>query len=349
MEALGHNFGEWAVTTAPTCTAKGVETRACARCDAKETRDVEALGHSFGEWAQTTAPTCTAKGEETRECARCDAKETRDVNALGHNFGAWTKYTADEHRRVCKNDATHTETAAHTWDNGEVTKPATVTQPGEKTYTCTVCGETKTEEIGKLPDTPVTVTDPASGVSVTYDSKAYSEKITVKVVDVATPENGMPAVYEKTFAVDISTFIGNKEVEPKAPVTVTIPVPAGFNAKTLALYHVKDDGSVEKVAFTVKNGKLSFTAFAFSVYVVADTSTEVKQPEFLRGDVDNDGEVKTGDARLALRKAIGLETYAPDSREFLAADVDNDGEVKTSDARYILRHTIGLSNPDIGW
>ncbi len=35
----------------------------------------------------------------------------------------------------------------HTWDEGEETTPATCTVDGSRTYTCTVCGETKTETI----------------------------------------------------------------------------------------------------------------------------------------------------------------------------------------------------------
>ena len=35
----------------------------------------------------------------------------------------------------------------HTWNDGVVTTPATCTAAGVKTYTCTVCGETKTEAI----------------------------------------------------------------------------------------------------------------------------------------------------------------------------------------------------------
>lgn len=42
-------------------------------------------------------------------------------------------------------------TVAHTWDGGEETKTATCIEKGEKTYTCTVCGETKTEETDKAP------------------------------------------------------------------------------------------------------------------------------------------------------------------------------------------------------
>lgn len=37
--------------------------------------------------------------------------------------------------------------AAHTWDAGVVTKEATCTEPGEKTFTCDVCHATKTEPI----------------------------------------------------------------------------------------------------------------------------------------------------------------------------------------------------------
>ncbi|MCR4648772.1 MAG: DUF4214 domain-containing protein, partial [Lachnospiraceae bacterium] len=40
---------------------------------------------------------------------------------------------------------------SHKWDNGVVTKKATTKEEGIKTYTCTVCGETKTEKIAKLP------------------------------------------------------------------------------------------------------------------------------------------------------------------------------------------------------
>ena len=50
--------------------------------------------------------------------------------------------------------ATKTETIAklteHKWDTGKVTKEATCKEEGIKTYTCSVCGATKTETIAKL-------------------------------------------------------------------------------------------------------------------------------------------------------------------------------------------------------
>ena len=57
----------------------------------------------------------------------------------------------------------------HTWDAGKVTKAATATAEGVKTYTCTVCGSARTEAIPKIsgggsttPATPATPTTPTA-------------------------------------------------------------------------------------------------------------------------------------------------------------------------------------------
>lgn len=72
------------------------------------------------------AATCTEDGsyDEIVYCARCHeelSRETKPISASGH-----------------------------TWDAGTVTKEATEAEEGEKTYTCTVCGETRTEAIPKI-------------------------------------------------------------------------------------------------------------------------------------------------------------------------------------------------------
>ncbi|MDR2592744.1 MAG: hypothetical protein LBC59_08055 [Chitinispirillales bacterium] len=38
-----HTWGEWSITTAPTCTASGVETRSCTQGDTTETREIPQL------------------------------------------------------------------------------------------------------------------------------------------------------------------------------------------------------------------------------------------------------------------------------------------------------------------
>ena len=46
ISALGHTYGEYAVTIQPTCTKAGVETKTCSVCGDKQTRPVAALGHT---------------------------------------------------------------------------------------------------------------------------------------------------------------------------------------------------------------------------------------------------------------------------------------------------------------
>ncbi|MBR0537992.1 MAG: hypothetical protein IJK40_07570 [Clostridia bacterium] len=60
------------------------------------------------------------------------------------------------------------------------------------------------------------------------------------------------------------------------------------------------------------------------------------------GDVDGDGAITQLDARMALRRSVDLETFAPGSAQFTAADYDGDGTVTAIDARAILRLSYGL-------
>ena len=72
--------------------------------------------------------------------------------------------------------------------------------------------------------------------------------------------------------------------------------------------------------------------------------TELADAAVLPGDVDGDGKITASDARLALRRAVDLETYAEGSPEFLACDIDRDGNVTASDARIILRIAVDLES-----
>ena len=63
---------------------------------------------------------------------------------------------------------------------------------------------------------------------------------------------------------------------------------------------------------------------------------------YMLGDWNRDGFVTSADARMALRTAVGLETFAPDSETFLALDVNSDGDITSADARMILRVAVGL-------
>ena len=69
--------------------------------------------HDWSAWKVTTAATCTEKGVETRTCD-CGETETRDIAALGHDWGAWTlSADGSAYTRACKRDkCTATESKA---------------------------------------------------------------------------------------------------------------------------------------------------------------------------------------------------------------------------------------------
>ena len=113
------------------------------------------------------AATCIEDGNiEYWTCERCgkhfsDAEGKNEItevaiSALGHNWGEPVYTWSDDNttctaKRVCKNDASHTETATATVTS-EQTKAPTCTEMGEMTYTATfteewVVVQTKTEGI----------------------------------------------------------------------------------------------------------------------------------------------------------------------------------------------------------
>lgn len=63
-----------------------------------------------------------------------------------HSWSSWAKADNDNHERTCSICKT-TETKAHDWDKGTVTKQNTCKDEGEKTFTCNTCKHTKTEKI----------------------------------------------------------------------------------------------------------------------------------------------------------------------------------------------------------
>ena len=117
-ETCQHVWDNGKVTKEPTETETGVKTFTCTRCGETKTETIPKLTHEHSYDAVVTAPTCTAKGYTTHTCACGDSYVDTYVDALGH-----------------------------AWDNGKVTKEPTETETGVKAFTCTRCGETKTETI----------------------------------------------------------------------------------------------------------------------------------------------------------------------------------------------------------
>lgn len=77
-----HSFGEWMVTTEPTCTEAGIKTRECD-CGVTERAEVPAAGHNWDAGRITREPTSEANGVKTYTCLVCKATKTEPVKYSG--------------------------------------------------------------------------------------------------------------------------------------------------------------------------------------------------------------------------------------------------------------------------
>ncbi len=110
--------------------------------------------HTWNSGKVTKAATEEAEGVKTFACTVCGQTKTEKIDKLPHTHkfaDTWSK-DADNHwhAATCAHTSEVKDKAAHTWNSGEVTKAATEEADGVKTFTCTVCGQTRTEAIPAL-------------------------------------------------------------------------------------------------------------------------------------------------------------------------------------------------------
>lgn len=161
VPATGHAWDAGVVTKEPTCEEDGERTYTCQNDGTHVyTEVIPALGYTFTE--TVVPPTCTEDGYTLHTCNENPAKTYQDtpVAALGHQYKEVTTPATcgapGSVDNVCErcNDKQHVKdlpaTGEHQWDEGVVTKEPTATETGIKTFTCTVCSATKTEDIVKV-------------------------------------------------------------------------------------------------------------------------------------------------------------------------------------------------------
>lgn len=161
LDKVDHTW-ELVSTIPATCTVGEIQHYKCSVCG--ETKDVtlsNPLGeHSWDNGKVTKEATCTEDGEKTYTCTVCNTTKTEVIPATGHQHKEVRNakkaictedgYTGDTYCTDCNTkleSGTVVNKLGHTWDNGVITKEATETEEGVKTYTCKTCGETKTEKI----------------------------------------------------------------------------------------------------------------------------------------------------------------------------------------------------------
>ena len=179
-----HAFDAGVVTTPATETSEGVMTYTCSACGYQKAESIPAVEHHLSEnWTAkegddtlhyktctddgcdysisephafdagvvTTSATETTEGVMTYTCSACGYQKTETIPAVEHHLSEnWTAKEGDDalHYKTCTDDGCdYSISEPHAFDAGVVTKPATETENGVMTYTCSVCGYQKTADI----------------------------------------------------------------------------------------------------------------------------------------------------------------------------------------------------------
>ena len=163
IPATGHQHSELRNVKVATCAQEGYTGDTyCKDCNTKLAtgKSIAKKDHTWDAGKITTAATCSGKGIKTYTCIGCNATRTEEIPATGHqhtelrNVKAATcaqeGYTGDTYCKDCNTKLATGKSIAkkdHTWDSGKITTAATCSGKGIKTYICTECNVTRTEEI----------------------------------------------------------------------------------------------------------------------------------------------------------------------------------------------------------
>lgn len=164
LAAHEHEWSDWTITKAATCTQDGQRAR---RCNAPgcsvgtETETIKATGHKWGATVPVKAATCTSTGTGTQTCSVCKTTKEVTLGKLDHKYEVVSSATID--------GFTYT------------TKAATCSKDGMQVKKCSVCGDVVTETIkatGSHKPTAGTVKNNGNGTH-TFTCSECGEKKTL--------------------------------------------------------------------------------------------------------------------------------------------------------------------------
>ena len=149
LSKLPHKLTTYAEKSA-TCAEPGWHAyEECSTCDYTTFSEIPPLTtHSWDEGTVTKVSTHLEYGTKEYSCTVCSETKIEILDRLPDHTYTYDRNDVDSHITKCECGFLSYE--LHVWDNG-ITAPATHTAEGSTTYTCTDCGEVKTEVLPTLP------------------------------------------------------------------------------------------------------------------------------------------------------------------------------------------------------
>ena len=308
QEKIEHSFYDWIAKD------NNDHVHECMECDYESV-----LPHDY-EREVTKEPTETEVGEATYTCSLCSHSYTEEIAKLTHvcDFGDFVPDPDNDAKHIRKCDCGKSESAAHelqnevvnwelcgiegqgrewceicgyenyvtrpalehAWDDGVITTEPTLESTGIKTYTCTLCDATYTEE---LPKRIAQISGEVIGtvLNVSVGSNAYIPEGTVFDV-VEKPTEEIPDEVLGEIAVtadgaakplgmyDLSLLLDGAKIQPDGTVEITLPAPdLAAEYDRIIVVYIAPDGSYEECKTTVNDdGTITFETDHFSRYAV---------------------------------------------------------------------------------
>lgn len=283
------------------------------------------------------------------KCKLCDYTRT-----VEHSYGTEWKNDADYHWYECeKCGKAKKDQAFHTWDSG-------VAQDNATLYTCTLCGRQQKVMSGdsstsyrvvitSKTECPYRPTDHGHN-DVTFMANLYFEEIpSVKSILIRE------LIYDKELLTLESAkwMLEDKEgVSEWDKDTETGTFLFGgtdnvaVNGLVLKLIFSVDKSYVGETEISVdiainKRNYADGTDTAVNATVVPGIITFVEELEYVKGDIDGDGNITSDDALYLLRHSMKPGKYpVKNPHSGVNGDANGDGKVKIDDAIYLLRYTF---------